>query len=266
MAPTKQQITTFQEKILTWYKKNKRDLPWRRDRDPYHILVSEIMLQQTQATRVVPKYHEWLQRFPTLKSLADAKTSEVLLHWSGLGYNSRGLRLQKAAKIITDEHKGEFPKTYEVLMRLPGVGKYTANALLCFAFDEQVAVVDTNVRKVIVTEFGITEEKQIEKVAREILPNGKAYDWNQALMDYASGVLKDKKIIVKKQTPFRSSNRYYRGHTMKLLVKKQSLSFSDLIEYFSKDNPVERDRLEEILKRMEKDGLLKITRSKISIV
>ena len=147
------EVKKFQQKILDWYEKNKRDLPWRRTRDPYKIWISEIMLQQTQVSRVIPKYEAWLEKFPTVASLAKAKTADVLAMWSGLGYNRRALNLKKTAERVVNEFGGKFPRDEKLLRSLPGIGEYTAGALLCFAFDEQIAVVDTNIRKVILTQF-----------------------------------------------------------------------------------------------------------------
>src|SRR5258708_3311988 len=146
-------IKNFQQKILSWYAVNQRDLPWRKTRDPYSILVSEVMAQQTQLSRVIPKYEAWIAALPTVYDLAKASTGEVLKLWSGLGYNRRALYLQKAAQIIVSEFAGKFPQEEKVLQTLPGIGEYTSRAVLCFAFDKQIAVVDTNVRKVIITKF-----------------------------------------------------------------------------------------------------------------
>jgi A/G-specific adenine glycosylase len=268
MDPTPEHILLFQKMILTWYTKNKRDLPWRKTRDPYKIFISEVMSQQTQLTRVVPKYDAWLKRFPTVYELAHAPVSEVLKFWSGLGYNRRALNLQKAAKVIIGEYKGEFPHQVEELKKLPGIGKYTASSVACFAFNEQIPVIDTNIRKVITHEFfkgELPAEKIIEDVAGKILPKGKAYEWNQALMDYSSLILKDKKIPVPKQSHFLSSNRYYRGQTIKLLLKVSAISITGLWDFFDERNPIERRRLEEILLAMQKDGLIRIKKDKISL-
>lgn len=237
-------ILTFQTEILSWYEKQKRDLPWRKTRDSYKILVSEVMLQQTQVSRVIPKYKAWLEAFPTVAALASAKTSDVLRLWSGLGYNRRALNLQKTALIISKEHKGIWPREVEQLKKLPGIGEYTARAVLCFAFGEQIAVVDTNVRRVILTHLAqnyaepyakqrgkeiasvasgdlAMTEKEIQEIADRLLPRGKAYEWNQALMDYSAAILKKEKIQIPKQSRFIGSNRYYRGKILKtLLVEK----------------------------------------------
>ncbi len=141
-------IPKFQKAILRWYKMNRRDMPWRETKNPYKILVSEIMLQQTQVSRVLQKYQEFLSAFPTITALARAKKPEVLRVWSGLGYWRRALCLQENAKKILREHKGIFPKDPEALDALPGIGHYTARALACFAFNNDDAFLDTNIRKV----------------------------------------------------------------------------------------------------------------------
>jgi A/G-specific adenine glycosylase len=252
-----------------------------KQRDPYKILVSEVMAQQTQLSRVILKYEAWLKRFPTVTSLAAAPTREVLLYWSGLGYNRRALYLQKAAGRILDDYKGDFPRTKGELLALPGIGEYTANALLCFAFNEQVAVVDTNVRNVILLEFmeetnnqQTVTEKEIREIALRLLPQGKAYEWNQALMDYSALVLSKDKTLSRsgiisrrtKQSPFRASNRYYRGQIMKLLVRKHTVALPDLWQYFEKENPLDPLRFEAILSQMEKEGLLRRGMGRISVV
>ena len=156
-----QEIKQFQTKILDWYKVNKRDLPWRQirfnislqQRDPYKILLSEVMAQQTQISRVILKYESWLEAFPTIQDLAKASVSNILVYWTGLGYNRRALNLKKTAEIIVNQYDGKFPREESELLKLPGIGQYTARALLCFGFNEQIAVVDTNIRKVILTQF-----------------------------------------------------------------------------------------------------------------
>lgn len=256
----------FQDKIFSWYKEHQRDLPWRSTRDPYSILVSEVMSQQTQLGRVIPKYNAWLERFPTVHQLADASLRDVLQYWSGLGYNSRAVNLQKTARIVVTEYGGQFPADIKELVELPGIGKYTAAALACFAFNQQIAVIDTNIRKVILVEVlketngtKETKEKEIEAIARRILPKGRASEWNQALMDYSSLVLKQTKIPIPKQSHFLSSDRYYRGQTVKLLIGKERMTIDQLWQYFDDRNPILRKRLETILISMQKDGLLKIT-------
>ncbi|MEK7604965.1 MAG: hypothetical protein AAB478_00380 [Patescibacteria group bacterium] len=283
MKLNKSAIKIFQDKILLWYRDNQRDLPWRKTRDPYPILVSEVMSQQTQLGRVIPKYNAWIKRFPTVTQLAEASLHEVLRYWSGLGYNSRALNLQKTAKVLVNEYSSSeknesrssrqartirWPRTVIELIELPGIGKYTASAIACFAFDVQIPVVDTNIRKVITHEFfngQLPEEKVIEEIAYQILPKNRAYEWNQALMDYSSLVLKDKKIPVPKQSHFLTSDRYFRGQTVKLLLEVASISFTGLQDYFAERNPVEPSRFEQILESMVKDGLIVYYEGKLSL-
>ena len=265
MNLTQQQIREFQTKILNWYRENKRDLPWRHTHDPYRILVSEIMSQQTQIARVIPKYEAWITRFPNLISLANAANAEVLHYWSGLGYNRRALYLQKCAKEIIEKYNGKFPDKEEDLIKLPGIGTYTARAVLSFAFERQVSVIDINVKKVILLEIlksSITDhipDKTIEDIASEILPPNTAYDWNQALMDYSAAVLKKEKIPLKKQSPFKNSNRYFRGGIMRLLLKHKKLSMGELQGLLLREEKKEINisRLTEILHRLVKDLLIK---------
>jgi len=270
-------IKAFQTKILSWYKKNKRDLPWRETRDPYRILVSEVMLQQTQVSRVIPKYEAWLDAFPTIEALANAKTSEVLRLWSGLGYNRRALYLQKTAKALQElrisnyelrnEKDTYWPKTIEALKKLPGIGEYTAAAVACFAFDQQVAVVDTNVRKVILTKLRINNyelrmtEKEIQGVADSLLPKGRAYEWNQALMDYASAMLKQEKIPLVKQSAFKNSNRYYRGQIIKILLEKKEVTVQELNDVFQKEETF----VNGIVQGLVKDGMITVTGEQLAI-
>lgn len=270
MADTlsEKQIREFQEKILSWYAKNQRDLPWRKTRDPYNILISEIMSQQTQISRVVPKYDAWIKELPTLTDLATAPISTVLRLWSGLGYNRRALYLQKAAKVIIETYAGEFPLTGEELQKLPGIGKYTASAIACFAYNAQIPVIDTNIRKVILVHFGDqipdgrSEEKRVQEIAWKLLPKGNAYHWNQALMDYAGAELKAYKIPVPKQSKLLGSDRYYRGQTLKYLLSAKStghrVTVNTLLEYFEgKSQTIVKKRFEQILSGMESEGFIK---------
>jgi A/G-specific adenine glycosylase len=168
---------TMKDAVLAWYSQNGRDLPWRRTRDPYAILVSEVMLQQTQVSRVVPRYLEWLARWPTAASLAAARPAEVIRAWAGLGYNRRAVNLHRCAQEVTA--RGGFPSDPDELRRLPGIGPYTAAAIACFAFGAQVAAPDVNARRVLGRAFGDPELPP---------PPGRAYEWNQALFDLGATV------------------------------------------------------------------------------
>lgn len=173
--------------LLDWFATSARDLPWRRTRDPYRILVSEVMLQQTQVDRVIPKYEEFLAAFPDLEALAAAPTSEVIKRWAGLGYNRRAVNLQRAAQAVLSEHGGVFPRDVAGLRRLPGVGAYTAGALACFAFEQDVFFMDTNIRRVLqrwqVGNTGQFSEGELQKLGEKLVPAGQGWAWNQALME-----------------------------------------------------------------------------------
>ena len=176
--------------VAAWYARNARVLPWRGIADPYAILVSEIMLQQTQVERVIPKYHAFLDAFPTLQVLADAQPAGVIRIWAGMGYNGRAVRLHRLAREVVERHNGELPRTADELRKLPGIGPYTAAAVASFAFDEPVAVLDTNIYRVLSrTVHGVDapSREAIHPLAESLLPKPDSpitpADWHQALMD-----------------------------------------------------------------------------------
>lgn len=220
----------FQKTILGWYKINKRSLPWRRTKNPYKILVSEMMLQQTQISRVLPKYKEFLKEFPSLKALAKAPKSKLLKTWHGLGYWRRALYLQETAKIIEKEYQGKFPKDPKVLETLPGIGPYTARALACFAFNGKEAFIDTNIRRIYLHFFfprkNVVSDKQILTVAQKAVLKNNPREWHYALFDYGAEVLKDKTINKRskhyaKQSIFEGSFRSFRTKAVQFLLKQR---------------------------------------------
>ncbi len=233
------------EALLAWFARDHRQLPWRETRDPYRILVSEIMLQQTQADRVVPKYHDFLERFPSAAALADAPASEVIRAWAGLGYNRRALNLQRACQAVMEQFGGEFPQTVEELRTLPGVGPYTAGAIACFAFEADVGFVDTNIRRVLhrvllgpELPVPLVKDREIARIAELNVPAGRGYFWNQALIELgatacrarstdcllcpvrdwcaSSGMMAElfvqaRSVVREPQVPFEQTSRYFRG-------------------------------------------------------
>jgi A/G-specific adenine glycosylase len=195
LRPAPERLELVHSHILQWYAVERRDLPWRSTDDPYAILVSEIMLQQTQVERVLPKYQQFLAAFPTLADLAAAPTADVISIWVPLGYNMRAVRLQSIARQVMAEYGGRIPNTIEELLKLKGVGRYTAGAIACFAYKQQVATVDTNIYRVLHRIFLSLEHAearlnndQMLALAEEALPPDKAYDWNQALMDLGATI------------------------------------------------------------------------------
>jgi A/G-specific adenine glycosylase len=184
---------TFQQELLRWYIQHGRDLPWRHTRDPYRILISEMMLQQTQVERVLPKYREWLNIYPTFNALATARLEDVKQLWRPLGYNVRPERLHQIARFVIDKCNGRLPETFEELIALPGIGRSTAGAILSFAFHKDAPVVDTNIQRVILRIFGIkgnpkdaAVKNRIWQLVEAIIPKGQAYVFNQALMDFGA--------------------------------------------------------------------------------
>ena len=179
----------WRRKLLSWYDRNARDLPWRQDRDPYRVWLSEIMLQQTRVGAVLDHYHRFLKRFPTVQKLAAARESSVLAAWSGLGYYRRARMLHAAAKTIANEYGGKFPATVAGLRELPGIGRYTAAAIASIAFNEPAAVVDGNVERVLGRVFGDSlAEKDLWQAAEDLLSPSRPGDFNQAMMELGATV------------------------------------------------------------------------------
>jgi A/G-specific adenine glycosylase len=183
----------FSERIIRWYEYHKRDLPWRHTRDPYFIWLSEIILQQTRVVQGLPYYQKFTEHFPTVHSLAAADEQEVIRLWQGLGYYSRARNLHQTARFVANHLHGVFPVTYEALLRLKGVGAYTAAAIASFANDEAVAVVDGNVYRVLARVFGVEADilssvgkKQFSILAQQLIPADRAAIYNQAIMEFGA--------------------------------------------------------------------------------
>jgi A/G-specific adenine glycosylase len=185
----------FRQRLLNWYGRHGRDLPWRNTSDPYHILVSEIMLQQTQVDRVLPKYAEWLEKYPSFAALAEAHEADVTATWYPLGYNIRPKRLQSIAREAISRYGGELPSDEETLLSFKGIGAYTAGAIRSFAFRERAAILDTNVARVLFRVFvgkgdpkSHTMKQHLWTVSEAVLPMKQVFDFNQALMDFGAMV------------------------------------------------------------------------------
>jgi A/G-specific adenine glycosylase len=253
--------------LLTWYAEQARDLPWRRTRDPYAILVAEVMLQQTQVDRVIPKWRAWLERFPTLAALAHASRADAIRAWEGLGYNLRAVRLHAIACQCVAEFGGSLPDSVDGLLRLNGIGPYTAGAVACFAYEQPVAMVDTNIRRVLSRVFGV-DPSEVERIAASVLPDDNAYAWNQALMDVGATLCRVGKPLClvcpllaecngpklwprrrPVQGEFAGSNRFHRGRILarlRELAPSASLPIAeagrpDLVEALIRDGLVETD-------------------------
>ena len=259
LLPPAPRRRALRARILRWYAANGRDLPWRYTHDPYAILISEVMLQQTQVSRVLPKYAAFLARFATLEALAAAPLAEVLREWQGLGYNSRAVRLQRcaqAAEAAAGAGPVRLPETLNELRRLPGVGPYTARAILIFANNADLAAVDANVRRVLTHELELPHDlpaASLQAVADAMLPPGRSRDWHNALMDYGALVLTARATGIaptSRQSPFFGSRRMYRARCVRLLLAGDR----DLGELAGLlDLPA--GELEAIASALERDGL-----------
>ncbi|MCU0402858.1 MAG: A/G-specific adenine glycosylase [Algoriphagus sp.] len=193
MSPKSAEYQAFSSKIISWYRANPRELPWRSTTDPYKIWLSEIILQQTRVAQGLPYYYAFAEAYPTIEDLAAAPETEVLRLWQGLGYYSRARNLHSCAKYITNELGGKFPDSYQELLKLKGVGSYTAAAIASFAFGEVKAVVDGNVFRVLARYFGIETDiasgkakKEFEELANKLIPEGDPAEYNQAMMDFGA--------------------------------------------------------------------------------
>ena len=193
--PAPRQRQHFRRRLLAWYQVNGRDLPWRRTADPYHILVSEVMLQQTQVDRVLPKYDEWLQKYPSLEALASAPIRDVTRTWRPLGYNIRPRRLHAIARESVARYGGELPSDHDTLMSFKGIGAYTAGAIRSFAFGQRAAILDTNVARVLFRIFVASGDikahamrRQLWAISEVMVPRKRVFDFNQALMDFGATI------------------------------------------------------------------------------
>ncbi|HSX25115.1 MAG TPA: A/G-specific adenine glycosylase [Candidatus Andersenbacteria bacterium] len=269
-------IPKFQKTILDWYKEHKRNLPWRNTKNPYRIMVSEIMLQQTQVSRVLPKYKEFLQAFPDSKALATCKDSDLLAIWSGLGYWRRARFLKEACKKIEQDFNGKFPKDVKTLLTLPGIGPYTAGAISCFAFGNTDAFIDTNIRRVYLHFFFQDQtdvhDSEILKIAKKAIPKEDARNWHWALFDYGALVLKDKKINKKsrhynKQSKFKGSFRSYRAKLMRNLLTQPDKSMPKTAALDFLEDELREDEQDyspqEIIKSLIADNLIKQNNTRI---
>lgn len=251
-------IDLFRARIFDFYSQNRRVFPWRETTDRYAVMISEIMLQQTQADRVVPRFEAWLKRFPDISHLAAAPLREVLALWSGLGYNSRALRLHRCASIITECYNGVVPSQPALLKRLPGIGAYTSRSIPVFADNLDVAAVDTNIRRIIIHDFTLPEDisaTRLQEVADRLLPLGQSRQWHNALMDYGALMLTSKKTGIRpltSQSKFQGSKRWYRGQLIKQLVQSEELFLEEIKEKYA-DCPW---KLDEIIGELIQEGLI----------
>ncbi|MBD3319114.1 Fe-S cluster assembly protein HesB [Candidatus Woesearchaeota archaeon] len=254
---TKNKIEEFQDKVLTYYQDHGRDLPWRHTTDPYAILVSEIMLQQTQVDRVISFYHRWLQQWPTVQSLAAARREDVLKAWMGLGYNNRAVRLHQCARVIVEQFAGDVLHAMAYYKEVPGIGPYTSHAVRIFAANEDLVTVDTNIRRIFIHEFGLPEslsDKELWAIAERCLPKGKSCDWHNALMDYGATLMTARRTGIRpktRQSEFEGSDRQIRAGILRFILTNGKCPLDGL----SSCCP-DRERLLRILSAMIRDGII----------
>ena len=277
-------------KVFLWWDSEKRDLPWRISRDPWAILVSEFMLQQTQASRVVEKYKTFLKRFPNPITCANSTPGKVIELWSGLGYNRRAINLHQTAKTIAEKHKGTVPDELSLLLDLPGIGDYTARAILAFSFEKDVAVVDVNVKRVLSRLEGrALSIKEAQSIADQNLPTGEGWRWNQAMIEIGATICTARKtkcdkcplketctwtknqaatdpaisVKSKKLETFEGSDRQGRGKLINAL-RNEPIMGKDVPQILGWPN--DHKRCKRVLEKLEKDGLIVIADSgKISL-
>lgn len=255
-------IKSFKQAVWQHYMEHGRQLPWRDNLDPYAILVSELMLQQTQVDRVIPKYNEFLKVLPTFAALHRATLKDVLLAWQGLGYNRRAALLKKAATTVVEHYKGKLPTSVDALEELPGVGPYTARAIAVFAFNQPHVLIETNIRAVFIHTFfnkgAAVSDQQLLPLLTQTVDQQRPREWYWALMDYGSYLKKQfpnpgrSSAHYVKQSTFQNSNRQLRGQILKLLARNKPLTARKLIT-LTKFSP---GRVKESLSQLSTEGLI----------
>lgn len=262
----------FQKTVYDFYKQNRRDLPWRRSVSPYKVLVSEIMLQQTQAPRVIPKFKSFIKKFPSFKALANAQTKDVLLEWQGLGYNRRAINLKRTAEIVSRDFNGKLPQEKEKLVALPGIGPYTAGAIRAFAWNLPNVFIETNIRSVYLHHFfndgscREIDDKKILPIVEKTLDTKNPREWYSALMDYGThlkATLPNPSRRSKhhaKQSTFKGSNRELRSHILKAILEKPQT-----LVMLTKTLEKPKEAIKKNLESMQKEGLLKKSGSRYTV-
>ena len=263
-------ITEFKKNIWSFYYKNKREMPWRKTRDPYKILVSEVMLQQTQVSRVLKKYPKFIEAFPCLDILAKAPLRRILSVWRGMGYNRRAIALKNIADGVMKEYGGVIPNDPILLAKFRGIGKNTAGAIAAFAFNKPSVFIETNIRRVFIHHFfknhHNVHDKDILPLIKKTLDRKNPREWYWALMDYGSALPKTvmnpnkKSRHYAKQKPFKGSNREVRGLILRILLEKGSLPPTQLKVY------IDRPELRKNLNDLVREGFLKKQRNAYTLI
>lgn len=265
------QVTSFQQFIWNYYHENGRQFSWRSTNDPYAILISEVMLQQTQTHRVAPKYELWLAEFPNFQALADAPLRDVLSAWQGLGYNRRGMYLQKVAQRVMAEHQGHLPANPIILETFPGIGKNTAGSICAFAFNMPITFIETNIRAVYIHSFFKDKEavhdKELLPLIAQTVDHKNPREWYYALMDYGVFLKQQcknpsrKSAHHAKQSKFEGSHRQIRGAILRALDQHAELDLQALVAHANRES----DRVQKALDELIQEGFLKKQASFFSI-
>lgn len=263
-----QDIALFQEKIWNFYHQNERSFSWRKKITPYKIVVSEIMLQQTQTTRVIDKFSQWIKAFPSWNELACASELQVLQAWQGLGYNRRGLALHKIAKIVTVEFNSQLPSCPKVLETFPQIGPNTAASICAFAFNQPVTFIETNIRTVFTHEFfqnkNNIHDRDLLQLIEKTVDHNNSREWYYALMDYGNHLKKSLKNInsaskhYTKQSKFKGSKREIRGFIIKTLTQEHEINISLLLKKIKTELQHNKHNAQEIIKTLTKEEIVKI--------
>ncbi len=234
-------IQSFRSVVLDHYHRNSRTFAWRQTRDPWRILVSEVMLQQTQTHRVAPKYDDWFRQFPDLASLAETPLSAVYEAWKGLGYNNRALRLRNCARMCLAQHSGKVPEDEDALLALPGIGRYTARAVRCFAWNHDDAFLETNIRSALIFHFFtdphlLVKDQALEPVAAAVLDRSDPRSWHYAMMDYGAWLKKvapnpsRRSTAHARQPAFEGSPRQARGAMLRVMAASGAGTVQELAD------------------------------------
>lgn len=263
----KNSIDQFQNYLLRWFTRHGRhELPWRQSYHPYHVLVSELMLQQTQVDRVIPKFLDFISALPTIQKLAQAPTSQVITLWQGLGYNRRALNLQKTARKVTTDFNGEIPQSIQKLESLPGIGPYTASAVRAFAFNQPTVVIETNIRAVYIHHFFPQKTKVADEellpLIQQTLPTDNPREWYGALMDYGSYL---KKVLPNpsrrskmhtKQSRFKGSNRQLRGSILREVSEQETVFGHELLTNLPEKKHFSHQQIKKVIATLVEEGFL----------
>jgi A/G-specific adenine glycosylase len=264
-------VQLFQRRIYDYYSTQARELPWRATHNPYHILISEFMLQQTQVSRVLVKYERFVIAFPDFKSLSRAPLREVLEVWQGLGYNRRAMALQKTAQIVEIRFKGKLPDQVEILKTFPGIGEATASAIAAFAFGKPVTLIETNIRRVFIHFFFRDQDRikdsQILPFVKITMDTSHPREWYYALMDYGAMLGKEfsnpnkRSAHYRKQSPFHGSDRQIRGLILKAMMNGKGFSEDEI----HRELPGDPERIKRALFQLQKEGFIKNERGQLVI-